>query len=471
MSAPTFGSETAYRAAEQVRRSHVAGPWDLYGERIERFEIHLNGTRREMVRAPLRLEGVGLRVIRSHDGKLGVGFAATTDRSPESLTKAVSDAEATARYSRFPATAAELPSGRPQGPPTETVDRNAWATPLESLEAYVHELLTAFEGRPGIVPSFGSVHLTLAESTLANSSDLEYRASRTLVDLEVAIKAFGGPEGRPPGEYWVTSRGVQLDPSHLRADVDTWCTRAKDVRIAKAPPAGEQTVVLPPRVLTDVLPEILSFRLSGIAEIRGIAAKAGEELGTADVTIWDDGLFPFGVGTSSVDEEGNPQSKRPLVVGGKATTTLYDVLHGSAAGRSSTGSGLRDSISYSSWEHFSSPPNPLATTLVLATGDAGSDAELAEVAGEGIWVDQLGFAFPDALSAAFGGEIRIGYRIHHGKIAEPLRGGTVGGVVVAGVGERSLLNSVVALGKTAELTQHLSCPTLVVEKMSVGGAD
>ncbi|HEV8050045.1 MAG TPA: TldD/PmbA family protein, partial [Thermoplasmata archaeon] len=470
MSDPTFGSETAFRAADEIRRRGLSGAWDIFGERAERFEVHLNGTTREMLRAPIRLEGIGLRVLRPHDGKLGVGFAATSDRSPESLALAVENAEATARFSRFPAAQAELPAKAPASSSVDSVDRAAWAKPLESLEAYVHDLASAFEGRTDVVASFGSVHLTLAESTLANSAGLEHRAARTLVDLEIAVKAFGGPEGRPPGEYWVTAHSVRLDPSHLKADVDAWCARAKDVRIAKPPHAGEQTVVLPPRVLTDVLPEILSFRLSGTAAIRGITPKAGESIGTERVNIWNDPRFPFGIGSSAVDDEGTPTAKQALVTSGRAEGTLFDLLHGSATAHPSTGSGLRETMSYPSWDFFTLAPNPMATTLVVGGGDVASDAELAEVAGEGIWVDQLGYAFPDPLSAAFGGEIRIGYRIHHGKIAEPLRGGTVGGVVVGGAGERSVLNSVVALGRPTQLTAHLSCPALVVEKMGVGGA-
>ena len=471
MSESTFGSQTAFRAADEIRRRELTGLWDIFGERAERYEVHLNGTTREMLRAPIRLEGVGLRVLRPREGKLGTGFAATSDRSPESLARAIEDAEATSRFSRFPAAQVELPSQATSSDAVDSVDRAAWAKPLESLEAYVHELVSSFEGRKDVVASFGSVHLTLAESTLANSAGLEHRSSRTLVDLEVAVKAFGGPEGRPPGEYWVTSHGVRLDPSHLRGDVEAWCARAKDVRVAKPPRAGEQTVVLPPRVLTDVLPEILSFRLSGTAAIRGITPKPGESIGSERVTIWNDPKFPFGIGSSSVDDEGSPTSKQALVTSGRAEGTLFDLLHGSATGHPSTGSGLRDTMSYPSWDFFTLAPNPMATTIVVGTGDVASDAELAEVAGEGIWVDQLGYAFPDPLSAAFGGEIRIGYRIRGGKIAEPLRGGTVGGVVVGGAGERSVLNSVVALGRQSQLTAHLSCPALVVEKMGVGGAD
>jgi predicted Zn-dependent protease len=471
MSDPTWGADTAFRTADRLRGASLRGPWDVFGERAERYEIHLNGTQREMLRAPLRLEGIGLRVLRPYEGKLGVGFAATSDRSALSIAKAIEDAEATARYSRFPAEGAELPAARPAPTSVDSVDRAAWAAPLESLDAYVHELVSAFDGRVGVVPSFGSVHLTLSEATLANSAGLEHRASRTLVDLEVAVKAFGGPEGRAPGEYWVVAHSVRLDPSTVRSDVETWCARAKDVRVAQPPAAGEQTVVLPPRVLTDVLPEILSFRLSGAAALRGIAPKPGEAIGAPAVSIWDDGRFPFAIGSSAVDDEGSLQAKRSLVSAGNADSTLFDVLHGRAAGLGSTGSGFRDVLSSPAWERFSIPPHPMVTTLVVGTGDVGSDAELAEIAGEGIWLDQLGYAFPDALSAAYGGEIRIGYRIHRGKIAEPLRGGTIGGVVVAGTGERSLLNSVVALGKNATLTPHLSCPALVVEKMAVGGAD
>jgi len=471
MSEPTFEADTAFRAADEVRRRGLAGAWDLFGERAERYEVHLNGTTREYLRAPIRLEGVGLRVLRPRDGKMSIGFAATSDRSPESLARAIEDAEATARYSRFPATTSELPASAGSPDSVESIDRDAWANPLESLDRYVHALVSAFEGRDGVVPSFGSVHLTLAESTLANSAGLEHRSSRTLFDFEVAVKAFGGPEGRPPGEYWVTSRGVRVDPTHLKSDVDTWCDRAKDVRIAKPPSAGEQTVVLPPRVLTDVLPEILSYRFSGAASIRGIAPKAGDPVGTDRVSIWNDPKYPHAIGSSAVDDEGSPTAKTALVAAGRAESTLYDLLHGSAAGHPSTGSGLRDTMTYPGWDFFAVPVNPMATTLVVGSGDIASDAELAEAAGDGIWVDQLGYAFPDPLSAAFGGEIRIGYRIRHGKIAEPLRGGTVGGVVIGGADDRSVLNSVVGLGRRTELTAHLACPALVVEKMGVGGAD
>jgi PmbA protein len=468
---PSLDSVAATQVADQLLRRKVPPPWDVYGELLERYEVHFNGTTRETVRAPVRLEGVGIRLLRPVEGKTGIGFAATSDTSQASIDALVADAEATARHSRFPAPRADLPDRASPTSEVASYDPAAWERPVESLEGYLAELFAAFEGRVEVGPSFGSVHFTRSEATLVNSAGLQHRASRTEVDREVAVKADGGAEGRPPGEYWVVDRSVRLDPTHLRREASEWCQKAQDVRRATAPTAGPQSVVLPPKALSDILPAILGFRLSGVADLRGIAPKPGDELASPTVSLWDDGLFPFALGTSALDDEGSPQTKRELVSHGRSTANLYDLLHASAAGRASTGSGLRHSITFPRFSRFDSAPTPEPTTLVVGTGDLGTDAELAEVAQDGIWVDQLGYAFPDPLSAAFGGEVRLGYRIHGGKIGEPVRGGTVGGVVVGGTGEASLLNTVLGLGRHSVLTPHLSAPTMIVTGLGVGGAD
>ena len=118
---------------------------------------------------------------------------------------------------------------------------------------------------------------------------------------------------------------------------------------------------------------------------------------------------------------------------------------------------------------FTHTPSPANSTLVVEAGTDGTDAELAEIAGDGIWLQQLGWASPDPISGAFGGEIRIGYRIRNGKIAEPVRGGTIGGTVVAPPGTPSLLTSIAAIGSKARLVDDLSSPTLLVKTLTVAG--
>ena len=57
----------------------------------------------------------------------------------------------------------------------------------------------------------------------------------------------------------------------------------------------------------------------------------------------------------------------------------------------------------------------------------------------------------------------------NGKIAEPVRGGTLGGVVFATPGSSSLLANVVALGSKAELIDDVSAPAVLVKPLTVAG--
>ncbi len=463
---------TAFRVGERVK-SRVEAPWDVFGERLARYEVHLAGPRVEMERGPIHLEGFGLRLLRPLGEETGVGFAATTDLSDASIDQRAADAEATAKFARFPARRVELPTTAVAGPgpSVEIIDRALWERPMETLLDYTHALTEAFHGRPGEVPSFGSVRATLTEATLTNSEGIRHHWRHTLVDFEVAVKSSGGPEGAPPGEYWVNRRSRSLSTRGLPEEVGRWCERARDVRTARPTPTGLTQLVLPAEVLADILPTILGFRMSGAAELRKMALPRESVVGSPLVTVHDDGLLPMGLGSAPFDDEGTPQARHPLIEKGAVAGGLYDVLHSGALNQGPVGNGRREQRAFPSWFHFTQSPGPSETNLTIAPGDGGSEAELLESVGEGIYLDQLGYAFPDQFSGAFGGEVRIAYRIRHGRRAEALRGGTVGGVVVAPPGEPSLLASVKVVGRLPVRSGHLETPTLVVDGLSVAGAE
>ena len=125
-----------------------------------------------------------------------------SDLSTPGIARTVEVAEATASHARFPAPKAELPSSDAATTgDIETVDARLWNEPFETLESYAHQLLSQFDGRGTVVPSFGSIKATLSQSTISNSQGLERGLDRTTVEFEFAVKASGGPEGAPPGEY------------------------------------------------------------------------------------------------------------------------------------------------------------------------------------------------------------------------------------------------------------------------------
>ncbi len=462
---------TAMRVADRLRH-RTAAPWEVFGERLRRYEVHLNGDRVEMWRSPIELEGYGIRLFREGEEALGVGGAAATDLSDAGVEASLHDAETVARYGRFPARRISLPGPGSHYPEVDVVDRSLWAHPVEAIETYVHDLLEPFHGRSGVRPSFGSVRATLVEATLANSEGLQRRYAHTNVELELAVKAFGGAEGAPAGEYWATRRFRRLPGAQeVHADVDRWCRVAEDVRHAGSPVSAATNVVLPPGVLADILPTIVGFRLSGPAQLRKMMPPLDARVGAPILSIDDNGLEPFALGTAPSDDEGVPQARRPLLEGGLVRGSLTDRLHAGALGLSGGGgNGKRESAQFPNWFHFAEGLAPTSTTLEVPTGTGGSDDELIEAAREGLYVEQLGYAFPDPVSGAFGGELRAAYRIQNGRLGEPVRGGTIGGVVFAPEGAPSLLSQVQAIGSSTKLVGGLKTAAWLVGGMTVAGA-
>ena len=275
--------------------------------------------------------------------------------------------------------------------------------------------------------------MALIEVTFTNSAGAEGRFQRTLAEFEFAVRSNGGAEGRPPGEYWVNERAARLDHRTIAARVLDWCRKARDARNAAATPSGATQVLLPAEVLSDILPTTLGFRLGGQAALRGMMPPKGSTLGDGGINLWDDGLFPFGLASAPWDDEGVAHHPRHLIHDGKFEEPLYDLLYGRALGAQSSGAGHRDIATLGPWFHFMNRPNPSPSTMVLEPGHGGTDEEMAESVGDGLWLDQLGYAFPDAISSTFGGEIRLGYLVKGGKIAgQPGRDGGRGGSRWAG---------------------------------------
>ncbi len=464
------GPEPTVERVLRGRGSLPTGPWEVFGEHLVHHEIHYAGRRIELVRGPVATEGYAIRVFRPAGSGTGLGRSSSNDLSPAGLRRAWELAEETARHSVFPATAVELPGGNVSGPGRGPVDPKIRDRPAEALLDFGQWLLNEFPESPNVAPSFGSIRTTYATRSVGNSSGRRGSSVSTLVEFEWAVKATGGPEGTGPGEYWVNRESGRLDPDDLGVDPATWMTRAQDVRRAKPPESGVRRVLFPAEVLRDIVPAVLGYRLSGAAALRGIALAVGSVVASPAVTVVDDPTLPGAVATSACDDEGEAAFPREVVATGTVRGHLVDLVHAAALKVPPTGNGYRPRGTFPPWIRFTNAVAPGPSNLVIRPGDGGDDSELVEATGDGIWLDQLGYAFPDPLAGTYGGEIRIGYRIRGGKVAEPLRGGTVGGRVIAPDGAVSLLGGIRAVGKVPRRNGSFSSPTLLAEGISVAGS-
>ena len=462
-------SETAFRVADGLR-GRLSDPWELFGENLRRYEIHFVGDHVELTRGPLQVEGFGLRIFSKSGDGLGVGFAATTDLSAGGTQSMVEAAKSTTVHAQFPSPGVDLPSSAtPEDPTIEMLDPDLVEIPSEMLEEFVRTLFETFGARRSVHPTFGSVRTTLSEAAIANSAGLRQRSAQTSVEFELAVKTGAGPRGTSPAEYWINRSARKLDPDSLATQVAKWCDLAVDAQQAVPTPGGAQTVVFPPEVMEEVIPTIVGFRFSGAARLRKIEVPAGTRVASPSITITNDARFPGSLGSYACDDEGVPSSRHTLIEAGVGREPLYDLLHGSAFQAKSTGNGRRVRPIEADWRRFYYAPAPFPSTTVVAPGSGGSDSELVEAVGEGLWIDQLAWAHPDPVSGAFGGEIRIGHRIRNGKIAEPVRGGIVGGVLFSPTDQASIFGSVSALGGRPRLTGILYAPTIAAAGVAVAG--
>jgi len=458
----------ASAVAEKLGRLEAL--WEVYAERARRFEVQLRGAEVETVRGPLTLEGYGVRVLREVEGQTGVGFQASTDFGDGGVRAAAEAAHAVTKFNRFPARQPELP-GRDTGVTSNPaiLDPDLWSDPAGTMERETSALLAAADAQRLSPPTFAKLRATLIETSIANSQGLAAAYAHTVVEREIAVKSEGGPEGAPPGEFWVDHIGRQARFDRLEERMRDWHRFAEDARRAQAPPSGESTVVMPLEVLAGIVPSVLGFQFSAAAALRGLQVPAGTVVGLDSLEVTDNGSLDWALNSSPVDDEGTPQRVRRLMSGGRALEAVNDVLHASALGGATTGNARRTGFTGDYWQKFTRLPRPGASTVIFAAGTAGDDDELVEQVGDGIWVQQFGWANPDPVSGRFGGEVRIGYRIHGGKIAEPVRGGTVGGAVLTRDGRPSMLNGIVAVGSEAGLSGNLVSPTLAVKNLVVSG--
>ena len=430
-----------------------AGDAEVYAEQAVSRRVKIfKGAVEELTAA--RRRGVGVRVFR--DGS--VGYAYSSDLSPDSLNDTVDTALANARVADHDSDAVLPQSDRaPSG--IEVYDpRLGQATDEQRIDLglAVERAALAADSRVKSVDESvyadGDTQVYLANSGGVRGSFREghcYTYAYVLAEQDGQIET---------GLSFSVGRALDdLEPERCGTEA---ATRAVELLGAAKPRTMKATVVLDPFVSASFF-GVLSSALTAEAVQKGrslFAGRVGEEIAGTVVSLTDDGLHPDGLASAPFDGEGVACRRTPLIAQGVLQGFLYNTRAGHREGRSSTGNGVRGS--------YQTVPGVGPTNLVLA----GPETPLAELIGA---IDR-GVLVTNAIGIHSGanpvsGEFSVGINgllIESGKVTTPVREVTMAGDIV------SMLRGIVALGDDARWVPmgSILTPSVAIEGVSIGGA-
>jgi len=182
----------------------------------------------------------------------------------------------------------------------------------------------------------------------------------------------------------------------------------------------EGEAVLSPDVAAEVLfePVIGSVNADNVQRGRSAwANKIGEEVADSKVRLIDEGLLPYGIGSSSFDAEGVPSQRTVVIENGILSGFLYDSYTANKEGVESTGNAARSD--------YSTLPSISISNLLLESGSKRLEDLISEV-DEGIVVSRFsGNVNPQ--SGDFSGVAKQASYIENGEVKFSLRETMVSG--------------------------------------------
>lgn len=446
--------------------------WEVYGFRLEVTENQLRNYDVEIRR---RVKNFGYS-IRVKDPKGGIGIAPGNSIDPKNVQLCLGLAKLAAKVAKSP------PYNFPKPDTYKTVqieDPKIVNDSVGLVEDRTEQLISLAMDNKDVTPTFGKLRTYIIDTVLANSEGVDARKRETLFYAEMALKAKLNSK---LAEYWPKGFVRRTEDMPLEKKIPEWSKIAVDTLKAKPPKTEEMDIILTPEVVGKLLLPVVNFNAVGSTRYSKLSKfSEGETVAGENITIIDDGLYPFGLRTSPFDDEGVPQRTTTLIEKGVFKNFISNQMYGPLIGKSSTGNGVRtpggivEIVEIVDIEaKHTMPVSNQITNMYIEPGDMTFD-ELVKDIKRGLFVPQFSWLFPDAMTSSFGSEIRNAYLIENGELSEPIKGGLVSGHVLdSSVGDQQIigmLKKVSGMTKDVEITGRCVAPYMRFENVQVAGQD
>jgi len=395
--------------------------------------------------------GIGIRLIKGK--KLGFAFASTL--SEANIKEACRNAQSLANVSipnpdwvSLP-TQAKLPK-----PPIGIFDKeiaDISGAEVLRLALRAYEEAKGYDKRVAI--DEGKFSAILNEVAISNSHGVEAGERTTLQDgYLICMAKEHGEASSMAFEYDVTTFLKDFSPENIgRLAAEKALASFKPKAIE--PFVGK--VILDQDTAAEVLmyPIISSVNADNIQRDRSLwVGKLGEEVASQQLTITDDGLLPKGIGSSSVDSEGVPHQKTPLITHGKLKAFLYNSFTANKEGKKSTGNAYRGG--------YNMLPLIAVSNLIVDAGNKKLEEMISEV-DKGIIIRRFsGNIRPE--SGEFSGIAKQASYIEKGEIKHPLKE-----TMISGNTFQAIKNIIEIGSETRPTLLKVYIPPIMIDKVNI----
>ncbi|AIY91046.1 TldD/PmbA family protein [Geoglobus acetivorans] len=202
--------------------------------------------------------------------------------------------------------------------------------------------------------SYAQIEFEVTERRLTNSSGVEYSEKESAVGIVVEAVFNGGSAY----EYH-SSRRLDFRPEDF-AERALELARMDGQRVKLE--SGKYTVTLSPIAVDQLLSHALypAFYHENVKKGRSLLADKIDKNVFGELTVKDDPLIPYGMGSCSFDDEGVPAKSKTLVMNGVLKGFISDLKN---SPENPTGNGFRDD--------YSAYPSTSPSNIILEYGDRG----------------------------------------------------------------------------------------------------
>ena len=288
---------------------------------------------------------------------------------------------------------------------------------------------------------------------LANSEGFYGEEDYSSVSLSLSLLAE--KDGVKQTDYWYSASRFlnRLEP--IENIANTAAERTLRKLGGRKPKTQSVPVVFDPVVGRDFL-NIIAQTVTGNSIYKKnsfLVDKLNETIAVANLTIVDDALLKYGLGSRRFDDEGLPSRKNVVIDKGVLKTYLCDCYSARKLGCEPTGSANRG---------VSSNPSSGTSNFYMENGSVSPKEIIASVK-NGLYLTSVDWVGINYVTGDYS-RGASGIWIENGKLTYPVQEFTIAGNML------EMLKSITMIGNDLEFRSSIAAPTFKVKEMTISGS-